>query len=111
MCPTDCIEKETFRKDQELEDVLQAVTDKLVAHLFFSNDECTNYRRGCYVIVKSAVHQAVDSRAVCLWSQAIMKKEASLEILPVHVVLRYLDQTWRGKTNNNQDVYATYSYL
>lgn len=36
-----------------------------------------------------------------------MKKEAFLEILPVNMVLRLLNQTCCGKGNNNQELYST----
>lgn len=98
--------EEEILKDQELEDVLQAVTHKLVAHLFCSDNKCTNYQRSCYVTAKGTIHQAVGSRAVCLWSRAIMKKEVSLETSPVNVVLRPLDQIRRGKGNNNSDAHS-----
>lgn len=47
------------------------------------------------------------SRAICLWSRAITKKEASLETPPVNVVLRPLGQTRRRKGNNDQEVHST----
>lgn len=90
MCPTDCIEQETL-KDQEFEDAIEAVTYKLVAHLFCSDSKCTNYRQSCYITPKGAVHQAVDSRSIRLWSRAITRKKASLEAPSVNIVLKPLD--------------------
>lgn len=65
MCPTDRIEQETL-KDQELENAIEAVTYKLVAHLFCSFSKCANYRQSCYMTTKGAVHQAADSQAIRL---------------------------------------------
>lgn len=48
----------------------------------------------------------MNSQAVCLLSQAIMKEEAFLEISPVNVGLKPLDQTQRGKGNNNLDIHS-----
>lgn len=94
-------------QDQKLEDELQSVTYKLVAHLICSENKCTNYRRSCYVQSKGAIHQVADSRAIRLWSRAIMRKEATLESPPVNVVLRPLDQTRRAKGNTSQESDST----
>ena len=94
-------------KDQKLEDELQSMTYKLVAHLVCSDNKCSNYRRSCHVSAKGAIHQAADSRAIRLWSRAIMRKEATLECPPVNVVLRPLDQTRRTKGNVNQNSNST----
>ena len=94
-------------QDQKLEDELQSVTYKLVAHLICSENKCTNYRRSCYVQSKGAIHQVADSRAIRLWSRAIMRKEATLESPPMNVVLRPLDQTRRAKGNTSQESDST----
>lgn len=55
MCTADFIEQEML-KDQELEDAIQAITYKLVTHLFCSDSKCTNYYQSCYITIKGAVY-------------------------------------------------------